>query len=98
MDLPGIANAPGGDGSDIGAVEVGSLLRVLDIQTQSARVNVSFTTEGPFAYHLESKEMFAPGPWTFVPGSARTGSGAVLTVPDTRPRVSKRFYRAVMTP
>ena len=61
-------------------------------------MDISFTTDPGSPYYLESKDALVPGPWTSVPGSARTGSGTVLTVPDTRPRVPKRFYRAVMTP
>ena len=99
LDAASVPNAPGGDGSDIGAVEMGGWLRITDIRTNGPSVDISFTTEGTFPYHLESKDALVPSPWTFVPGSDRTGNGAVLTVPDTRPRSpTNRFYRAVMTP
>jgi hypothetical protein len=59
-----------------------------------------FTMEGPFNYSLASKDALHPAvPWSPVPNSARTGTGTILTVPDTRPRSpTNRFYRALMTP
>ena len=98
VDFPNIPNPFSGNGSDIGAVEIGSLFRITDIRDAGPQVNISFTTDPGWPYSLESKDALVPGPWTLVPSSARTGNGAVLTVPDTRPRVPQRFYRAVMTP
>jgi hypothetical protein len=83
---------------DIGAVEMGSVLRITNIRANGPQVDIFFTTESAFPFHVESKDSFAPGPWMLVPGSSRTGNGAVLMAPDTRPLVSQRFYRAVMTP
>lgn len=73
---------------------------IANINSGGAQVDISFTTEPAFTYHLESKDALVPAlPWVMVPDSFRTGNGAVLTVPDARPRSStNRFYRAVMTP
>ena len=63
-------------------------------------IDRALTTEGAFAYHLESKDALVLAlPWVTVPGSARTGNGAVLTVSVTRPdNPTNRFYRAVVNP
>ena len=98
VDLPTVPNDTGGTGLDIGAVEIGGDLRIVELLYSGTGTTVSFTTESGWPHHLESKDALAPGPWAIVPNSTRTGNGTVLTVPDTRPSVPQRFYRAVMTP
>jgi hypothetical protein len=77
----------------------GATLRISDLRTNGTGMSISFKTDGPFSYRLESKDRLAPGPWTIVPGTTIRGNGAVMTVQDPRPRSpTNRFYRAVMTP
>jgi len=83
---------------DIGAVEVGSAFRITGLRTNGAGLNVSFTTEYGFPYHLESKDTCAAATWTPVGPIAVVGDGNVMTVADTRPRAAtNRYYRVVLT-
>ena len=93
---PGLARAH----VDIGAVEAGGFLVITDIRDAGTQLDISFTTEAGWPHHLESRDALVPTvPWAPVPDSARTGNGAVLTVPVPRPPpATNRFYRAVLNP
>ncbi|MBI3866960.1 MAG: right-handed parallel beta-helix repeat-containing protein [Verrucomicrobia bacterium] len=94
VDLTSVANAPGGNGSDIGAVEMGSIPpRIIAISF--GPVQVSFTSEPGVPYRLEREEALASSLWTLVPGSERTGNGGVVLTLDSSPTAAVRFYRVI---
>jgi len=101
VDQPGVANAAGGDGSDIGAVE-GSLfaLPIITEQPQSVTVTKADVAEVvPVTFRVVAvdAETFA---WFLVRNGATNpvagGTAAVLTLPDTR-RADEGAYFAVVT-
>src|SRR5262249_5966601 len=84
---------------DIGAVEVGSALRITRLQPNGGAFDISFATEFGFPHHLESKDTLAPGSWTAFGPIAVVGDGNETTVRDTRPRAPTNcFYRVVLAP
>ena len=88
-DFLSIANAPGGDGSDIGAYEVN--LPVLNIAKLSGNVVLSWSTNEA-GFTLESAAQLAPTTiWATVPGApAIVGSQYTVT---TNTVAGKQFYR-----
>jgi hypothetical protein len=92
VDLPAVPNATGGNGSDIGAIEMGSIPpRLTGISVNP--VTISFTSDPGLPYRLESRNSLSPGPWSAVPGSESPGNGGVISSFDTRPGTPTRFYR-----
>jgi hypothetical protein len=93
-----VANASGGDGSDIGAFEVGSYFFLTDVRRVGNDVRVSFTTDAANSYTLQRSDDVATGSWTnVIPNIAGTGSIITLTNfgAASLPRV---FYRGQALP
>ena len=88
-DLSAVGNAPGGDGSDIGAYELN--LPVLNIATLAGNIAVSWSTNET-GFTLESAAQLAsPTIWTAVPGLPPiVGSQYTVT---TNIAAGKQFYR-----
>lgn len=88
-DFPSLANATGGDGSDIGAYELNP--PVLNIAKSSGNVLLTWSTNEA-GYTLESAAQLTPPPgWTTVPG-VPTIIGGQYTV-TTNTAAGKQFYR-----
>jgi predicted outer membrane repeat protein len=91
FDFPSITNAPGGDGSDIGALE--SEQPLLNIATSGTNVILWWPYAGPL-FRLQSVTNL-PGAtnWTFVSATQVViGSQYYVTNP---PKVSRKFYRLI---
>jgi autotransporter-associated beta strand protein len=75
-----VANASGGDGSDIGAFEVGSYIFFTDVRRVGNDVRVSFTTDAANSYTLQRRADLTTGSWTnVIPNIAGTGSIITMT-------------------
>src|SRR5205085_8822270 len=92
---PNIANAVGGDGSDIGAYEAD--LRLTKILRMTNDLQLSFTTILGKNYQLQSRSSLASGVWNAL-GAPVTGTGGVV-----QPTVNNafttpvQFYRVLET-
>jgi hypothetical protein len=94
LDHPGVPNAPGSDGTDIGAFEVDPVLRLTGIARASNDVRVSFTTVSDKTYGLQTKSSVT-SPWMPLP-NVIPGSGGIVTFTNQGGgTLSQRFYRAV---
>ena len=93
VDFPNIPNAPGGDGSDIGAVEVDSLFQILSISKNVTSTQVRFKTDPGGAYVLERTSAATSGLWAGVQNTDITGTGQSVEVIDPAPLPLMRFYR-----
>ncbi len=88
-DFPALANATGGDGSDIGAYEINA--PVLSIARSASNVVLSWSTNET-GYTLESAAQLTPPPgWTTVPGAPAIVGGQYTVTTNTVP--GKQFYR-----
>jgi parallel beta-helix repeat protein len=97
IDSPDIANAGGGDGSDIGAYEADPNLRMNGIQKIGPDIRLFYSSMLGRTYRLESAEDLT-GTWSVLTNDV-SGTGRLLQAVDaggaTLPR---RFYRAVLLP
>jgi hypothetical protein len=99
VDFPNILNASGGDGSDIGALEVDSLFGAITITvypggagTSGAAV-VGFKSDPGTTYQLQQTSVVTNRVWTNVVGAVMTGNGQILGATDFGPFPTVRFYR-----
>ena len=98
-DDAALANATGGDGTDIGAFEVSPVVLLLRAPVRSTNnLFISFSSEVGQRYRIERKDTLAPGAWTTVADHI-IGTGGIVPVIDlgaaTQPR---RFYRGQVLP
>jgi hypothetical protein len=98
VDFPNIPNAPGGDGSDIGALEVDSLFGAITITfypgnaTTSGIALVRFKSDPGTTYQLQQTSVAGNRVWTNIVGTV-TGNGQNLSAIDFGPFPTARFYR-----
>jgi hypothetical protein len=96
FDDPNIANAGGGDGSDIGSYEAD--LRLTKLARMANDLQFSFTTIVGKNYQLQTRASLGSGGWSSF-GSIVSGNGGIaqLTAPGAfGPLV--QFYRVVQSP
>jgi hypothetical protein len=97
IDDPNVANAEGGDGSDIGAYEADPNLRVTRVAKVGGDIRMQFNSLLGRNYRVESEDAIT-GPWNVlsndIPG---TGSG-LQAVDAGAANLPQRFYRAVQLP
>ncbi len=97
IDSPAIANAEGGDGSDIGAYEADPNLRITAIEKMGSDIRLRFNTVLGRTYQLESEDEVT-GPWSMLSNNI-TGDGSAKQALDTGAAgLPQRFYRAVQLP
>jgi hypothetical protein len=91
FDFPSIANAPGGDGSDIGAFEANP--PPLNIVASGTNLVLSWLLEGP-GFRLESVTNFpASNNWALIGGTpVAIGNWFYVTTPRNAPH---KFYRLI---
>lgn len=92
VDFLNIPNVLGWNGSDIGALEVDSLLRILATTRTNTVSRVKFKSDSGSTYTLERKNTLTNVPWTAV-ASALVGNGQPLELIDFGPLLSQCFYR-----
>ena len=100
VDFPNIPNAPGGDGSDIGALEVDSLFGAITITfdpititKSNTSTRVRFKSDPGTTYRLQQTSVVTNRVWTNIVGAVMTGNGQNLEATDSGPLPPTRFYR-----
>ena len=99
VDFPNVPNAPGGDGSDIGALEADSLFGAITIAaypgsaTTTGIVLVRFKSDPGTTYQLQQTSVVGNRVWTNIVGAVVTGNGQNLQALDFGPFPTARFYR-----
>jgi hypothetical protein len=98
-DFANVANASGGDGSDVGAFEMQpSTLILMGPLKSGNNMVISFSSKSAQRYRIEREDIQAPGGWTTVMDNI-AGIGGIVSVTDfgaaTRP---KGFYRGQVLP
>ena len=78
VDTPALANAAGGDGSDIGALEVDHNLRCTGVQRIGSNILVRFTSVSDRQYGMRTKFNLTDA-WLTLPAIIR-GSGGIVTM------------------
>ena len=97
VDFSALANAPGGNGADIGALEVDSLLEdAIDLTTSGAVARVKFKTDPGNTYRLQQASGLGNTAWTNV--LSLSGNGDVIEATDTVGSTTRRFYRVLSDP
>jgi hypothetical protein len=98
LDDPDVTNAPGGDGSDIGAFEVDPHFRIVDLRRPGSDVALSLMTVLGKNYRAEYTNELASGPWTIFTNNA-PGNGWLLWVTNFGgANQVQRFYRGAIVP
>jgi hypothetical protein len=92
VDFSSIPNAPGGNGSDIGALEVDSLFRILSLTRSNTFARVRFKTDAGTFYTLQQTSVVTNRSWTNMVGTVM-GDGHALEITDPGPLPPTRFYR-----
>ena len=99
VDNPGITNASGGDGSDIGAFELQSPEPVFTgLQKSGSDIRLNFLSEVGQNYRVERTDSLAPTNWITVADNL-PGSGSIVEVIDPGgANQPARFYRGRTSP
>ena len=94
---PNIANAAGGDGSDIGAYEAD--LRLINFARMTNDLQLTFTTIVGKNYQLQSVSNLVTANWGSF-GNNVPGNGGVISLPATGAftQPAPKFFRALQTP
>ena len=93
IDNSAVTNASGGDGTDIGALEVNHVLTGTEVRKTGNDVRVRFTSVSDKIYGVEYRPEVGGGPWTGLPGTV-AGTGGVATYTDVNSAsLPRRFYR-----
>jgi len=91
FDDPAIANAPGGDGTDIGAYESPEL-RVMAIDKLGDDLRLSFASVPGRNYELEARTNLVLGAWDPLPGNlSATGGVTAVTVTNALEQPGQLF-------
>jgi len=94
IDDPNVANAGGGDGSDIGAYEADPNLRFMPIEKVGNDIRLRFNTVMGMTYRIEYKDSLE-NPWTTLFDNI-PGTGSALQAVDVgAASLPRRFYRVV---
>ena len=97
FDDPNIANAGGGDGSDIGAYEAD--VRVTAEDRLGNDLRLMFTTILGKSYEVQSRANLVSGMWTSLPGTTTVGTGGVVQIMITSAfGQGQQFYRMRQLP
>lgn len=100
VDVAEVADAAGGDGSDIGAVELGGAAVQSVVEFSEGVGLIRLKADRGVNYTFEFSDNLEP-PWTPIGGALRSdGAGNLLLIDpfDPGPKPDRRFYRAVPVP
>jgi hypothetical protein len=96
VDLSAIPNGQG-DGSDIGAVEMGNHQPNVRVQFVGAVLGVTFSADLGVPYVVEYKDDLATGAWLPL-GMPMMAVDELVSVTDNRPAAAQRYYRVRVAP
>jgi hypothetical protein len=91
---PGNTNVLAGDGSDIGAFESGSYLRLIGVNKTNNDIRVQFTTDLGHDYHVERCDTLGTNAWQALPGLIPGTGGITPFVETNGALLPGGFYRA----
>jgi hypothetical protein len=97
FDDPNIANASGGDGSDIGAYEV-SPLRITNVDKVGNDLRISFDSVAGRNYQLKSRGDLASGDWISLGGTMPGNGGTAQIIVSNALSQPMQFYRIEQAP
>lgn len=98
LDDPAIANAVGGDGADIGSLEVDPRFRIVEMRRLGGDVALSLMTMLGRNYRAEHTNNLGSSNWTTFANST-PGNGHLLWVTNSGgANQSRRFYRGAIVP
>ncbi len=98
IDSLAISNAPAGDGTDIGALEVNHILTGTEVRIEGNDVWVRFTSVSDKTYGIEYRSEATSAAWIGLPGTV-TGTGGFATYVDVNAASQpRRFYRIFERP
>ena len=98
IDDASVTNASGGDGTDIGAFEVDSNFRIVDLKPTGTNVALSLMTVLGRNYAAAYTNNLASGTWTVFTNNA-PGNGYLLWVTNSGgANQARRFYRGLLLP
>jgi hypothetical protein len=92
FDDPNIANASGGDGSDIGAYEV-SPLRITSVDKVGNDLGINFDSVAGRNYQLQSRADLASGDWSSLGGTMPGNGGIAQIIVSNALSQPTQFYR-----
>ena len=98
IDHPDIPDSPGGDGTDIGALEVDPILRVTEVRPAANEIIVRFTSVSDKSYSVQFKPNINATAWTTLPGIVTGTGGNATFIDDNTEALPMRFYRAFERP
>jgi hypothetical protein len=91
VDFASIPNSPGGNGSDIGALEVDSLFRIVAFAKSNTFARVTFKSDPGGIYTVQQTSVLTNRVWTNV--VTLPGTGQNLNATNFAPLPNRRFYR-----
>jgi hypothetical protein len=98
LDDINVPNAPGGDGTDIGAFEVDPNFRIVELQRLGSDIALGLLTVLGRNYRAEYTNDLASGNWTIFTNNV-PGNGYLLWVTNYgAANQSQRFYRGALVP
>jgi hypothetical protein len=96
FDDPGVANALGGDGSDIGAYEVA--VRITEVRNMGNDIRLRFTSALDQSYAVQSRTNLPTGTWTTLAGAISGNGGIAQTTVTNAFTQPTQFYRIQKLP
>ncbi len=93
IDHPDVANFPGSDGTDIGALEVDPVLRATDVRRLGDDVWVRFTSVSDKAYRVQFKGNLDGTLWMTLDGIVQGTGGNAIFIDVGAGNAPLRFYR-----
>src|SRR5688572_14306225 len=96
VDIPSVSNAPGGDGTDIGALELDHRLRITRAERLRTNLLVSFTSLSDKTYRLQRKSALNDD-WVTLPQVIAGSGGIVRTTNNIAADNAMRVYRVQET-
>ncbi|MCX6927514.1 MAG: CSLREA domain-containing protein, partial [Verrucomicrobia bacterium] len=97
IDSPDIANAEGGDGSDIGAYEADPNLRITGFGKTGEDIWLSFNSMFGRTYRVESTDQLPPA-WNVLTNNVPGTGGRFQILDGGAATLPQRFYRTVLLP
>jgi hypothetical protein len=97
IDDPNIANADGGDGSNIGAYEADPNMRINAFEKTGGDIWLSFNSMLGRTYRVESTDELPPT-WSVLTNNVIGTGGRFQAIDGGAASLPKRFYRTVQLP
>ena len=97
-DIRSVPNALGGNGTDIGAVEVDQWMGDQVVARVGNNILLSFNSDTGMVYGVQRRSDIRFGAWFTLPGSVNGNGSSVTYVHTNGAGLSSRFYRVFEQP